>query len=554
MKYIANTLILIFCLINSIHSQWPIDPSESLLILPVGADHQMISDNAGGVFLGWGINQPEADLRAQWIDDRGNLLWGEFGISVCNEQGRQSIYPGSGDIMLLSNGNLGMVWTDSRRGFPGKYDVYVQKISRKGVAQWDSNGAPAVITEKNESRPYIIPDADGGMFVFCLGEDPLEYKDNLYIQHFSADGERLWGETGILLKQVYRESWEQYTVYNDLTASEMMLLFSIIIYGNETKLELIPINSDGVPIWGTGGKIIFEGSYIDCLQVLKNANQEFLLVYRKLGIGERQVFIRKILIEDESLSIDEEIPISPFYTGQGDVWIYAAVSDFSKGACITWKYWDENGHEYSCQHFDSTGTRLWEIEGAIEMISDGDGGVILFRQETVNDTTWSYLQRVNYDGEMLWEVPVTDRPNIEWPKLAGDQKGGVFFVFQYQGQVHLQWIDKDGRIGGISRVPENQSVLPGRITLEQNYPNPFNSQTIISYELSSTVPQRTTLKIYNTLGKEVQLLANEMQTRGKYQIIWDTQNRANQPLPSGVYFCHLTSGCYHVVKKLILIR
>jgi hypothetical protein len=544
---------MLFIFITSVYSQWPTTPSESLLILPPGDNHRMISDNAGGLFLGWDANY---NLRAQWIDKNGKKLWGEYGISVCDAPWPQHIYPGAGDVALLSNGNLGMVWTDSRRGFPMWKDVYVQTINQNGVAQWDSNGVPAVVTEKDDSRPSLIPDADGGMFVFCLGlgEDPLESKDNLYIQHFSATGERLWGETGILLKQVYRGDWEQYTVYNNLAASEMMLLFSIIIHESEKKLELNMINSDGVSIWGTGGKIIFEGPYCDCLHVLKNDNQDFLLVYRKLGIGERQVFMRKILIEDESLSIDEEIPISPFYTGQEDVWIYAAVSDFSKGAYIIWKYWDENGHEYSCQHSDSTGTRLWEIKGAIEMISDGAGGVIVFRQETVNDTTWSYLQRVNYDGEMVWEVPFTDRPNIEWPKLAGDQKGGVYLVFQYQGQIHLQWIDKDGRIGGISRVPENQSVHPGTITLEQNYPNPFNSQTVISYELSNHVPQQTTLKIFNALGKEVQLLTNEIQTRGKYQLVWDTQNRANQPLPSGVYFCHLTSGCYHAMKKLILIR
>jgi len=82
--------------------------------------------------------------------------------------------------------------------------------------------------------------------------------------------------------------------------------------------------------------------------------------------------------------------------------------------------------------------------------------------------------------------------------------------------------------------------------LYQNFPNPFNPSTKISY----SIPQSdfVSLKIYNTLGQEIQTLVNKSQVAGKYTISFDAQN-----LSSGIYFYKLQVGRNFVQKKKMIL-
>jgi len=98
---------------------------------------------------------------------------------------------------------------------------------------------------------------------------------------------------------------------------------------------------------------------------------------------------------------------------------------------------------------------------------------------------------------------------------------------------------------------------PAEFKLAQNYPNPFNPTTIIKYSIPVT--SNVTLKIYNTLGEEIQALVNEEQVAGDYEVVFSAKggsayggNAYN--LPSGVYFYQLQTASYTAVKKMILLR
>ena len=79
------------------------------------------------------------------------------------------------------------------------------------------------------------------------------------------------------------------------------------------------------------------------------------------------------------------------------------------------------------------------------------------------------------------------------------------------------------------------------------YPNPFNSSTHIRYTLDQD--GFVTLKLYDLAGREVASLANEKQSAGNYQTVWDTEGR-----PSGMYLLRLHVDGRERVTKLILIR
>jgi hypothetical protein len=85
-----------------------------------------------------------------------------------------------------------------------------------------------------------------------------------------------------------------------------------------------------------------------------------------------------------------------------------------------------------------------------------------------------------------------------------------------------------------------------------NSPNPFNSTTTIRYKLS--FPDNVHLTIYSVTGKKVKVLEEGAIGAGSYSYVWDGTNIQNQPVNSGLYFCHLKVGNKSVTHKIILIK
>jgi hypothetical protein len=89
--------------------------------------------------------------------------------------------------------------------------------------------------------------------------------------------------------------------------------------------------------------------------------------------------------------------------------------------------------------------------------------------------------------------------------------------------------------------------IPSNYELVQNYPNPFNPVTKIQY----SVPQSSlvTVKVYDVLGKEIEILIKEEKPAGEYELTWNATER-----PSGVYFYRLQAGSFIQTKKMILLK
>lgn len=89
--------------------------------------------------------------------------------------------------------------------------------------------------------------------------------------------------------------------------------------------------------------------------------------------------------------------------------------------------------------------------------------------------------------------------------------------------------------------------LPKTFELQQNYPNPFNPSTTISF----SIPSRSfvSLKVFDTLGREVATIVSEEMPAGNYSRQWNAAN-----MSSGVYFYRLQAGSFIETKKLVLLR
>ena len=96
-------------------------------------------------------------------------------------------------------------------------------------------------------------------------------------------------------------------------------------------------------------------------------------------------------------------------------------------------------------------------------------------------------------------------------------------------------------------LSQNFEFILNEFMLSQNYPNPFNPTTKIKYSISQ--PSQVSIKVYNSLGKEIETLINEYKTAGTYEIFFDAGN-----ISSGVYFYRIVSGNYSETNKMILLK
>ena len=88
---------------------------------------------------------------------------------------------------------------------------------------------------------------------------------------------------------------------------------------------------------------------------------------------------------------------------------------------------------------------------------------------------------------------------------------------------------------------------PGSVELRQNYPNPFNPSTNIVFYLPEQQPVR--IGVYNIVGQQVALLADESLGAGEHAISWSASE-----MPSGVYIVQLEVGSRIFTRKITLIK
>ncbi len=123
----------------------------------------------------------------------------------------------------------------------------------------------------------------------------------------------------------------------------------------------------------------------------------------------------------------------------------------------------------------------------------------------------------------------------------------------------LKQIDNDGSFSYSPEI-EIEIEVPHKFELYQNYPNPFsvngeNTGTTISWQ--SPVSNWQTIKLYNSLGEEIETIVDGYYEAGKHSTFYII----NSTLPSGVYFYQLRvtdpstgSVIYRDTKKMILSK
>lgn len=101
-------------------------------------------------------------------------------------------------------------------------------------------------------------------------------------------------------------------------------------------------------------------------------------------------------------------------------------------------------------------------------------------------------------------------------------------------------------------INQHEKQLPLEVYLYQNYPNPFNPVTNIEFEIPHIM--HVQIKIFDDLGKEADVLADNDFQPGVHKVSWDASK-----FGSGIYLYRLYAGdlpgkSYSITRKMLLIR
>ena len=130
----------------------------------------------------------------------------------------------------------------------------------------------------------------------------------------------------------------------------------------------------------------------------------------------------------------------------------------------------------------------------------------------------------------------------DYPQYFGPQ-GDVRYVYNYVRLVR----DIGNTTTDINDVSFKKLEMPTEFELQQNYPNPFNPST----QIVVSIPESGmyTLRVYNTIGKEVAVLLDDNINAGVHTFYFDASH-----LTSGIYFYNFSGVNFTQTKKMMLLK
>ncbi len=133
-----------------------------------------------------------------------------------------------------------------------------------------------------------------------------------------------------------------------------------------------------------------------------------------------------------------------------------------------------------------------------------------------------------------------------WNSPLNSNSPTFSYVISVPGVYHYVCIPHAPEMSGnINATTSAITVLTEFVTgyeLSQNFPNPFNPTTKVKFTIENS--SDVTLKIYNSIGREVETLVNQRLNAGAYDVDWNAVN-----FPSGVYYYKIETGLNSITKK-----
>jgi hypothetical protein len=313
---------------------------------------QVISDGTGGALIAWNDNRAGStgDLYAQRLDPVGSRLWGPNGVAVCTAVGSQGT-PG-----LVSDGAGGviLVWDDVRSG---TYDVYAQRISGAGVAQWTANGVAIATATANQRNPVIVSDGAGGA-IMAWEDTRFTTAGDLYGQRVNALGVAQWTAGGIPLCTVTNAQLEPRMIADGTGGA---ILAWQDMRNTSPNIFAQRVTGAGVPLWGGGIALCTNNQGQTNPVIATDGAGGAVVAWIDHRSGNGAIYAQRVMPSRDVPWTEDGVRLTGDETS-----LYQPViaADGSGGAVVAW--WQQSSagsFDVIAQRVDASGVVPWDATG-----------------------------------------------------------------------------------------------------------------------------------------------------------------------------------------------
>ena len=255
--------------------------AENPIVLVTEPDHYLEisdieSDGMGGAYITWVryLTDSTSDIHLQYINMSGTKVFGASGIKLNPNNGHLF---SSAKLSVTSTGCI-VCWADELDAYnlntPLFAQVFVQRFNTAGAPQWTAGGVPVSAVSSLRALPEVISDGSNGIFVSFVDTRNSELDTtgsfeniDIYAQHISSNGSRLWGATDALVtsapnNQISLNTSRNYGYMITDNAGGFILLFEDYKTGinNPGFLYAQRINGNGNRLWTNEGVAIMNSS------------------------------------------------------------------------------------------------------------------------------------------------------------------------------------------------------------------------------------------------------------------------------------------------------
>lgn len=225
-------------------------------------------------------------------------------------------------------------------------------------------------------------------------------------------------------------------------------------------------------------------------------------------------------------------------------WHVSSVLPHSPNRSLRWG--NVEGDSYSPNRIERILTRPFILPGPATLnlwIHMNIVGYLTLYLVHVEDQDTSALVFFNNPAD-YW----TERTYSITPNTNGEQVQLMFQATTY-GNISGSGIQLDDIvvIADEQEIGLEEELVPTEFAIDGPWPNPFNPLTSVTVAL----PQAEFLdvRVFDILGREVAVLANEGKPSGWHHLSFEATN-----LASGIYFVKVDAGKYRTIKKAVLMR
>ncbi|MBN2411454.1 T9SS type A sorting domain-containing protein [candidate division KSB1 bacterium] len=419
-----------------------------------------------------GIEYFKEKTYIQRVSPEGNLMWGNIGKQIVNEEITNGIGSFTHFVEYASDGNILVYYRwyhHSNESELGESEIYIQKINKDtGDRMWGDHG--------NFVNPKMT-----NIILGSTEQTYLLYND--YVLCLNKNGEELWYKK--ILEGFDLNLYQRYATndYGDV----------IILYRENEQIRGMMFNNNGEFLWKN--KVIVENGYkIFHNSEIKNWNNKGWL------FATSDVGINFVDIAGENINIKQLL--LP----------------------------ESNDRHQKMNIFDNNTFYTMVTLGPFE--PDGVNELKIYRVNQYGELLWEPVSRFIARGVDSQNSFLLGYDNNAY---AVYEATGLFDPLWRPRGTFVQKVDIDGQTGYTTSIKSNTHVKNQQI-YTFNTPNPFTQNTIFHINgMNPAKPHFLRLKIYNILGEEVKNYKVNTSSQHNISVQWNGTDNMGRSVCPGIY-------------------